>query len=171
MACPPEFHELRERPQGDAAGVARWRPAGAALRVEATTVLAAGPAPAAAAPAPRKALERVLLVDDEPMIRTAVTRVMRRHCDIHAAASGEEAAGLIAAGEVFDLILVDVVMPGWSGFDFFHYLQEAAPSSADCVVFLTGCSLDPGVHRQLAETGRPRVFKPFANEELLQLLA
>jgi CheY-like chemotaxis protein len=113
---------------------------------------------------------RVLLVDDEPLIRRAVTRILRRRCDIRAAASGEEAAALIAAGETFDLLLVDVVMPGWTGLDLYRHLQRTAPAAASRVSFFTGRTCDDALERQLEESGRPQVPKPFDVDELLALL-
>ncbi len=62
------------------------------------------------------ALIRSLIVDDDPIN----LRVLRNHLDLQGhnvteAANGREALGLLDAGHSFDLILLDVMMPGLSG--------------------------------------------------------
>ena len=80
--------------------------------------------------------ERILLVDDHPLTRSALSGLLTQHgFDVVGEASdGEEAA--VCAGKLEpDLILLDLSMPGMDGLTALPRLREAAP---DCeVVVLT----------------------------------
>jgi DNA-binding NarL/FixJ family response regulator len=80
--------------------------------------------------------ERILLVDDHPLTRSALAGLLRHQgFDVVGEASdGEEAVA--AAGELHpDLVLLDLSMPGLDGLSALPLLREAAP---DCeVVVLT----------------------------------
>ncbi|HYD54853.1 MAG TPA: ATP-binding protein, partial [Gemmatimonadaceae bacterium] len=74
----------------------------------------------ASAPAPASAQRRLLVVDDEPVIRRVVERyLVRRGYDVLSAANGREAlerlAEAEAAGSPVDLLLTDIVMPEMDG--------------------------------------------------------
>ncbi len=74
------------------------------------------PAPAPAQPSHATASVRILLVDDEAQVRKLLEQLLRREGYASATASNaEEALALFAAGERFDLLLTDVLMPGLSG--------------------------------------------------------
>src|SRR5438067_3650075 len=80
--------------------------------------------------------ERILLVDDHPLTRSALAGLLRQHGFdvVGEAADGEEA---ISSAETLqpDLILLDLSMPGLDGLSALPRLREAAP---DCeVVVLT----------------------------------
>jgi CheY-like chemotaxis protein len=57
---------------------------------------------------------RVLVIDDEPMVRQILVDLLRSHHDVEMAESGEAALALIAR-DSFDVILCDVMMPGVNG--------------------------------------------------------
>jgi signal transduction histidine kinase/DNA-binding response OmpR family regulator len=58
---------------------------------------------------------RVLVVDDVPLNRDVVADMLRaEHCEVHTAGSGEEAIEKLGAG-TFDLVLMDIRMPGMDG--------------------------------------------------------
>jgi PAS domain S-box-containing protein len=72
---------------------------------------------------------RVLVVDDTEANRYAVARILRLHgCEVTEAASGEEALRLYAERE-FDLVTVDVRMPGMSGMEVCRRIK-ADPAGA-----------------------------------------
>ncbi len=78
---------------------------------------AAAPAHAAAPPA------RILVVDDSPTTRDMLTRFLKREKHtVRAAADGTEALALLAA-EDFDLVLLDFMMPGLSGYDVLRHIK------------------------------------------------
>lgn len=69
--------------------------------------------------------QRILVVDDEPVMRTITQTVLAQHeFDVIVAESAEEAFELIGRGELPDLLLLDVLMPGMNGFDACRALRR-----------------------------------------------
>ena len=81
-------------------------------------------------------MRRVLVVDDEPLIRKTISRLLSRHgYSVVVAADGNEA--LREANELpFDVALVDYEMPGRNGLKVLSELRERQPA---CIrVLMTG---------------------------------
>lgn len=71
-----------------------------------------------------KGFWRILLVDDDETERNYWADVLRSHgCVVHLAGSGEEAFAF-AAAEVYDCILLDVMIPGEDGFSICRRLRQ-----------------------------------------------
>jgi len=71
---------------------------------------------------------RVLLVDDEDLIREVLAdRLADAGYTVLVAANGAEALGLLVAGEVVDLLLTDLSMPGMDGLTLIREAQEHNP--------------------------------------------
>ncbi|TMB29249.1 MAG: response regulator, partial [Deltaproteobacteria bacterium] len=58
---------------------------------------------------------RVLVVDDEPMVGSSIRRLLGRDHDVVVVQSGKDAVAKIAAGERYDVILCDLLMPEMTG--------------------------------------------------------
>jgi CheY-like chemotaxis protein len=81
---------------------------------------------------------RVLVVDDEPAIRLTLDLLLRRAgYTVTTATNGEEAIAWLKE-RPFDLLLIDLGLPGISGLKVARYAQEYHPSTV--VLFLTGSS-------------------------------
>jgi DNA-binding NarL/FixJ family response regulator len=83
--------------------------------------------------------ERILLVDDHPLTRSALAGLLKQHgFDVVAeAADGEEA--IESAGKLHpDLILLDLSMPGMDGLTALPRLREAAPACEVVVLTASG---------------------------------
>jgi CheY-like chemotaxis protein len=105
----------------------------------------------------------VLVVDDDPVVGASVRRVLSREHDVELAHGGREALDRIAAGEPFDVVLCDVVMPGVSGLDVHAELSQTAPSLAARMVFMTGGALTTEARDFLSRLPPDRrLDKPFA---------
>jgi sigma-B regulation protein RsbU (phosphoserine phosphatase) len=66
----------------------------------------------------------LLIVDDEEMNRDALARRLQRHeYDVAVARSGREAIELLG-GRRFDLVLLDIMMPGMNGLDVLKFLRR-----------------------------------------------
>lgn len=79
---------------------------------------------------------KVLIVDDEvELVETLVARLHRRKIDATGVASGPEALDRLD-GETFDVILVDVKMPGMSGLELLEEIKTRIPGQR--VIMLTG---------------------------------
>jgi DNA-binding NtrC family response regulator len=103
----------------------------------------------------------ILVVDDEPHIRSLIRSVLARDGrQIIEAGSGAEA---LAAWERFrdeiDLLLTDIVMPGLDGIDLAHQLSARAPRLR--VLYMSGkCEIDV-VQEQIKRRGFGFLRKPF----------
>lgn len=93
-------------------------------------------APAPPAPDVPHALPPVLLVDDEPRVLDALSRVLRRRFDVHTAGSGAAALEAIAAGTAFQVIVSDARMPEMDGITFLTRARVVAPDAIR--ILLTG---------------------------------
>ncbi|MEO6432600.1 MAG: response regulator [Sphingomicrobium sp.] len=79
----------------------------------------------------------VLLVEDEPTVRSVAERALTRHGYVVTTADhGEEALDILSRGDVFDLLISDVVMPGMDGPTM---VAEARKSRPDLkILFMSG---------------------------------
>ncbi len=131
----------------------------------ATLELAAASRPAAhaeveeplAPPGPKR---RVLLLDDEPAVLRALTRVLEPHYTVCGAASSVADAIALADLRRPDLLLCDVVMPDGGGEALYRELREHFPELARRVVFLTGGASREAARSFLAAQPQPVLHKP-----------
>jgi CheY-like chemotaxis protein len=81
--------------------------------------------------------KRILIVDDEPLVLNAISRVLQeKGFSVRAANNGEE--GLAEAKRFFpDLVLTDVRMPVMDGWDFIRHLRSSPEFTLVPVVVLT----------------------------------
>jgi len=80
---------------------------------------------------------RILLVDDEDMVRRCTARALSDF-DVVAVASGAEALALLANDCDFDAVLSDVMMPGMSGPQLFVRCCRSYPQLSQRFVFASG---------------------------------
>jgi len=110
---------------------------------------------------------RILVVDDEDVIRETVSDVLRGcGCEIESAADGDEGIARIREQE-FDLVLSDIKMPTHNGYEVFAAVKER---NKDCpVILMTGFGYDPNhsIVRARREGLAAVLFKPFKVEQLL----
>jgi len=131
-----------------------------------------GSAPAAETTVPEAPAEsthlrgRILLVDDEPFILRIITLVLGKEHDVVATQSGTEALALFAAGERFDLILCDLMMPQMTGEELYRELSRVSPEQAKRMIFLTGGAFTPSAQRFLADSAIEYIEKPFDSSNL-----
>jgi two-component system cell cycle sensor histidine kinase/response regulator CckA len=79
----------------------------------------------------------VLLVEDEPMVRSVAERALTRHgYQVITADNGEEALEIVARGEPIDLLISDVVMPGMDGPTMVREARKSRPELK--ILFMSG---------------------------------
>ena len=72
-------------------------------------------------------MPRILVVDDQPDVRTMIAMVLRIH-HFEVVEAGGAAAGLEAFEETaFDLAIVDIFLVGSNGYDLITTMRERAP--------------------------------------------
>jgi CheY-like chemotaxis protein len=127
----------------------------------------APPTASVPAPAPSAAL-RVLVVDDEEMVRRVVVRaLLAAGHTVEDATTAQAALDLLASGRDYDLIVSDVVMPVIGGLELARRVRAQRPEAR--FLFVSGYSDTPGVDEAAGRTGL--LSKPFTPAQLYASIA
>jgi len=113
---------------------------------------------------------RILVVDDEPDTLGLIELTLQTAgYNVRTAANGDQALTIIL-NDTFDLILLDIMMPGMTGFDLVQILQDRQ-ADIPPVVYLTAKSRDED--REMGETLGAAAFltKPTTRGDLLDTIA
>ena len=114
-------------------------------------------------PAP-PAAHRILVVDDELSVRESVGYALKQEgFDVTLAANGEEAEGQIT-DDHFDLLILDIMMPGKSGLDICREVRAHSPVP---IILLTAKDAEVDKVVGLEVGADDYVTKPFSVRELL----
>ena len=112
---------------------------------------------------------RVLVVDDDDSTRTLLLALLRAHgYEVDGVSSGEAALELIARAE-FDLVLLDVNLPGRSGIEVLEAAQPMAPCS-EFIMITAFASIDTAVDA-MKRGACDYLRKPLRTDELLRVVA
>jgi DNA-binding NtrC family response regulator len=112
---------------------------------------------------------RVLILDDESTLRTALFRLLdRKGYQVVTAQRLDEARSFISPDKPFDIAIIDMNLPDGNGLDLISELKKISPATQ--VIVLTGfASIDTAV--QATQKGAYHFLtKPFNVEELMSLL-
>lgn len=104
---------------------------------------------------------RILVVDDDAQVRTAIARVLGAAHEVLEASGAREALARIDGGERFDAILSDLMMPDMSGMELYAALRARAPGLVARVILMTGGVFTPEQQAFLDSVPNFRVDKPF----------
>ena len=108
---------------------------------------------------------RILIVDDEEVLRDVLDAVLRREgFDIVTASSGEEALNVLDTEEI-DLVILDVMLPGISGIDTMRAIRISNPHLP--VIIITAFSSIDGAIDAMKQGAFHYIPKPFKNEEVV----
>jgi DNA-binding NtrC family response regulator len=106
---------------------------------------------------------RVLLVDDEDVIRRLMSRMVEGHgCTCTSAASGEEAGPLLES-QAFDLLIVDKNLPGISGVEVAKLARKLQPGVP--VLMITGYASEESAREAAAYGVSDYILKPIDLED------
>jgi two-component system response regulator PilR (NtrC family) len=111
---------------------------------------------------------KVLIVDDEEVLRDVLETVLRREgFDVVLAASGEEALSVLDGDTDadVDLVILDVMLPGISGIDTLRAIRIANPHLP--VIVITAFSSIDGAIEAMKHGAFHYIPKPFKNEEVI----
>jgi CheY-like chemotaxis protein len=118
-------------------------------------------------PAPRA---RILVIDDERLITTAVERALELDHDVVAVGDAEQALHELRSGARFDVILCDLMLPQMTGMDLHDALSQLAPDQALRMVFFTGGAFSTRARSFLEAVPNIRIEKPFDTQSLRELV-
>ncbi len=108
---------------------------------------------------------RILLVEDDPTLRQALTfNLTREGYDVTVAVDGEQALEA-ARNERLDLVLLDVMLPGLSGVEVLRVLRRDGVSTPVIILSAKGEEIDRVVGLKIGADDY--VAKPFSRPELL----
>ena len=109
---------------------------------------------------------KVLIVDDEEVLRDVLETVLRREgFDVLLAASGEEALSVLDVDADVDLVILDVMLPGISGIDTLRAIRISNPQLP--VIVITAFSSIDGAIEAMKHGAYHYIPKPFKNEEVI----
>lgn len=114
---------------------------------------------------------RLLIVDDDPAVRTALVRLLGLRHDVTAAKGLVEACALLESGAVFDVVLCDVVMPDGSGLELLARVDRIRPELSGRVVLMTGGAATREDEQALQVARAEVITKPFDMARLEAALA
>jgi PAS domain S-box-containing protein len=103
---------------------------------------------------------RVLVIDDEPMILGALRRALAPEFQVTCVGDGRRALALLRAGERYDAILCDLMMPDLTGMDLFAEMGRLDGDQGERVIFVTGGAFTPRASEFLDRVANARVEKP-----------
>jgi CheY-like chemotaxis protein len=109
---------------------------------------------------------RLLAVDDEMFSRFALCNSLKRGLAEPDVAENGPAALSLASRHAYDLIVLDVQMPGMDGFELCAKIHEAAPNRTTPVVFVTSLRDFEARANSILCGGRDLIAKPFLTFEL-----
>ncbi len=129
------------------------------------------PHASAFAPAPLRAGQRILVVDDEPEI-TAILReiLLADGHDVDVVHCAHDALKQLAI-RAYDSVITDLRMPDGDGPALFREIVRRWPAMRDKVIFMTGDNLSANIQAFLTEQRRPLLEKPFVPGDVLRIVA
>jgi CheY-like chemotaxis protein len=113
---------------------------------------------------------RILVVDDESLIRNYLSDLLKlEQCVVTTAESGMKALELIHR-QKFDVVMLDVKMPGMTGIELYEKLKEEADDMAGKVIFVTGDLMSSETMSFVVNSTIPFVAKPFDAEQIMKTI-
>jgi len=111
-------------------------------------------------------MDRLLVVDDDRTIRDLVTRYLATEdVEIDTADNGADAIRCLRASQ-YQSILLDLMMPGISGFGVLEYLKSEQPAMIERVIVMTSRTLGESGRICNIDFGRRVLAKPFTAREI-----
>ncbi len=119
---------------------------------------------------PKAEKKRVMLVDDEQLLRSVLTSLLERTYDVVALESGKAAQDVLRKDNAFDAIVCDLMMPDVSGMDLYAWLERENPALTSRVILMTGGAFTDRASALLERAPNFHIEKPFEIEDLAALI-
>jgi len=116
---------------------------------------------------PEIRVPRILVVDDEATTRISLAELLRLEgYDVSIAASGEDALDIIARHPPFDLMVVDIKMPGMDGLQLTEAVQRRSPDTV--IILLTAFGTLETAIQALRRGAHDYLLKPCPVSQILE---
>lgn len=116
----------------------------------------------------RRGQARVLVVEDEDDLRVMYEVALKREgYEVVLASDGAEAIEVLSRGE-YEVIVLDMKMPGMDGGDFCAHVEANCPELMKKVLFVTGDTVSERTHWWIEHTGQPLLNKPFRVRDFIE---
>lgn len=111
--------------------------------------------------------KNILVIDDEITIRTLLERFLGNHYEVTAWGNGQEALNWLQAGNMPDLMIVDLEMPSMDGMEFLKQVKSSGFFRSIPVMMLSGVDSSAERVKCLKAGALDFMIKPFNPEELI----
>jgi CheY-like chemotaxis protein len=126
--------------------------------------------PQGSTPSPRRRGRKgILVVDDDKLVRWSVREALRANYRIWTAESAEQALKVIRQLKSLDAVLVDIRLPGSSGYDLIPKLRAERPEAK--IFVMTAYDQDSAPRQAFSVRADGYLSKPFAIETLVDMMA
>jgi PAS domain S-box-containing protein len=112
-------------------------------------------------PAPAARRGRVLVIDDEDSLVQAIKRYLSQDHEVDGVTSARVAIEKLIAGEKYDTIVCDLMMPQVTGMDVYAAVLKLDPALAEKMIFVTGGAFTDTARKFLDSTPNQHIEKPF----------
>ncbi len=117
-------------------------------------------------PAPESA--DILVAEDDPIVAKLLSHTLtRRGFTVHHASDGQQAVQLLQSMAPPRLVLLDVMLPHFSGFELIAQIRAIPAWRAVPIIMLTSMSQEGSVVRALEAGANDYIVKPFRPDELV----
>ena len=117
----------------------------------------------------RRGRKGILVVDDDKLVRWSMREALRANYRIWTAESAEQALKVIRQLKSLDAILVDIRLPGSSGYDLIPQLRAERPELK--IFVMTAYDQDSAPRQAFSVRADGYLSKPFAIETLVDMMA
>ena len=123
--------------------------------------------PQAVATAPAR---RILLLDDDEGIKSVLGTFLQEHgFAVHSVSNGVEGIRALA-GEPFDFVVCDMMMPSLPGDMFYLAVERMRPELCPRFIFITGHDSNPKIKNFIQSINGTLLLKPFKLADLIDML-
>jgi two-component system, cell cycle sensor histidine kinase and response regulator CckA len=126
------------------------------------------PEPTATEPAKSAVCKRVLLLEDDEMLKTAIKEYLEVNLyEVIAVANGADGVRAVLKQE-FDAIVCDMMMPKLPGDMFYTAIERMRPHLCKRFIFITGHRGNPKINDFIKQVKGAMLAKPFRMDDLIE---
>ena len=111
---------------------------------------------------------KILIIDDEEIVRMSCKRsLILEGYDVDVASSGDEGLALFE-NNIYDLVLIDLKMPGIDGIDVLLKIKKKRPDQK--VIMMTGYDIEENIDAIALLGVEHCLVKPFTPDALIEII-